>query len=304
MYERVSALIESVGEEFSTMVLNNFNIKKFSQKCVLDRSVISRDIEVLEETADLIIVVPDKSMYDMRADREIKQVSKSIHAEREEALVHATNRNDRDAIKDAAKSKLADVEASIKEKFVDMFLKEHDLYLEQVKLKNESVSKTRILKGKQEKATILDLILKVYDEASRQIVTKLKLALTKFPNIASGLKGTATMRSTKEEIPNPYENENLSGIIEILYDRYQKKSFVSFTNALIDAMNWRLSEEDTMKNPSKGVSEVQQLYAMWERKDLWNQLTKDQFFSVILMKGLHPSVAFRREVLTETTKYI
>ena len=69
-------------------------------------------------------------------------------------------------------------------------------------------------------------------------------------------------------------------------------------------MNWKMSEEDTQKNPSKGVSEVQQIYANWERKELWKQLTKDQFFTCILMKGLHPNVSFRREVLTETTKFI
>jgi hypothetical protein len=202
------------------------------------------------------------------------------------------------------KNEKKEMELKIKYKYQDEYLDQHTEYLKSVKIKNESVTKNRILKSKQDRATILDIILKVYDEASRQIVAKVKSALLKFPTIASVLKSTATVRSTKEEIPNPFENENLTGIVEILFERYQKKSFVSFTNALIDAMNWKLSEEDTLKNPSKGVSEVQQIYASWERKELWKQLTKDQFFTCILMKGLHPSVPFRREVLTDLTKFI
>ena len=304
LYERVHALIESVGDEFYRMIQHNFSIRKFSQRIAFDRSAINKDIEDLEHKLDLIIVVPDKGMYDMLADREINDHTKVMEKQFIEAFAAAGTRNEKELVKDLHKKATNDMESDVKYKYRDEFLNEHAMYLKQVKEKNDSVSKNRILKGKQEKATILDLLLKIYDEASRQIVAKITQALTKFPYIASVLKGTATVRSTKEEIPNPYENENLSGILEILYDRYQKKSFVGFTNSLIDAMNWKMSEEDTQKNPSKGVSEVQQIYANWERKELWKQLTKDQFFTCILMKGLHPNVSFRREVLTETTKFI
>lgn len=304
LYERVSALIESVGEDFSQIILCNFNLKKFSQKCVIDRSKINHDLDDLVEHIDTMIIVPEKSMSDSRARREIKKRTKALEPQYQETLAAANNKEERDAIKAAYRRDKDEIESDVTDKYEDAFQLEHDQYRELVRLKNDAVSKTRQLKVKQEQATILDVILKGYDESNRQIVTKIKAALSKFPNIASVLKGTATVRSTREEIPNPFENENLTGIIEILFDRYQKKSFVSFTNSLIDAMNWKLSEEDTLKNPSKGVSEVQQLYATWERKELWNQLTKDLFFSVILIKGMHPSVSFRREVLTETTKYI
>jgi len=304
LYERVSALIESVGDEFSQMILNHFNIKKFSQACVVDRSKINKEIEDLADDIDVMIIVPEKEMFNSKARREIKNRIKELEPLYKEAISAAADREDRDIIKASHKADVDEIKSDVADKYEDLFQTEHDEYRRLVRNKNNAVSKTRQLKTKQEQATILDVILKAYDDATRQIVTKIKSALSKFPTIASALKGTATVRSTREEIPNPFENENLTGIVEILFDRYQKKSFVSFTNALIDAMNWKLSEEDTLKNPSKGVSEVQQLYATWERKDLWVQLTKDLFFSVILMKGLHPSVSFRREVLTETTKYI
>ena len=207
-------------------------------------------------------------------------------------------------IEATASAEFASGSERIEFQFNSKYLKDKREYIEKNESKNNTSKRKRKLDELQVKATILNLILKSYDEAGRQIVGKIKSALQKYPGIANQLKGTAKMRHSKIEIPNPYEAEHLPGIIEILYDRYQKRSFVSFTNSLIEALNWRLTEQETLKDPSKGVSEVQQMYAMWERKDLWKQLTKDQFFSVVLIRGLHQGSALRREVLTEVTKYI
>ena len=89
LYERVHALIESVGDEFNEMIQNNFSIKKFSQKNVLDRASINKEIEDIEQYLDLIIVVPDKGMFDMMADREIIRYSTEIDKRLEESLANA-----------------------------------------------------------------------------------------------------------------------------------------------------------------------------------------------------------------------
>ena len=223
LYERVSALIESVGDEFSQMIQNHFNIKKFSQSCVFDRSKINKDIEDLADDIDVMIIVPEKEMFNSKARREIKNRIKDLEPLYQESLSSAGDREDREIIKAAHKADLDEIKSDVADKYEDLFQAEHDEYRKLVKNKNEAVSKTRQLKIKQEQATILDVILKTYDDATRQIVTKVKSALSKFPIIASALKGTAAVRATREELPNPYENENLTGIVEILFERYQKK---------------------------------------------------------------------------------
>ena len=107
-----------------------------------------------------------------------------------------------------------------------------------------------------------------------------------------------------EEIPNPLDAGNLTGIYHILVERFNKRSFVTFTNTLIRTMSWYLSEEDTRKSPIKGVREVEKLMNEWDKKSLWDQMHKDIFFTSILLKGLHAEVPFRRELLTQVNRFI
>ncbi len=65
-------------------------------------------------------------------------------------------------------------------------------------------------------------------ECSLQLVNKVRDVMTKHPNIQSVLKGTVIVRTTNEQLCNPLESNNLTGVMEILYDRYQRKTFVSF----------------------------------------------------------------------------
>ena len=98
------------------------NIKKFGQKCVLERSLISKDIDELEEYVGLIIILPEKSMYDMKADREIKRNTRQINEQYKEALAAATNRGERDTVKDAYTKDVSEMESSVKEQYMDAFL--------------------------------------------------------------------------------------------------------------------------------------------------------------------------------------
>jgi hypothetical protein len=64
---------------------------------------------------------------------------------------------------------------------------------------------------------------------------------------------------------------------------------VGFTNNLIEAMSWSMSAQDSAANPLAGVQHVQKMYSNWERKGMWEELTKDQFWTAILIRGIHPS---------------
>jgi hypothetical protein len=67
-------------------------------------------------------------------------------------------------------------------------------------------------------------------------VNKIREAVTKNPNIQNVLKETVIVRSTNEQLCNPFESNNLTGVMEVLYDRYQQKIFVSFTVNLTDIL--------------------------------------------------------------------
>jgi hypothetical protein len=141
-------------------------------------------------------------------------------------------------------------------------------------------------------------------DAMSAIVQKIKTALNRYRTVAEHLKGTIIVRATGVPIVNPWDSNNLPGIVEILFDRYLKKTFVSFTNSLIEAMSWSLSPSESLSNPLLGVQQVQKLYSTWERKGMWEELTKDQFWTAILIRGIHSSAPLRLQLLTELTKFL
>ena len=92
-------------------------------------------------------------------------------------------------------------------------------------------------------------------DSSLQITNKVKDVVTHHTNIQSMLKGTVIVRDTREQLCNPLENNSLTGVVEILYDRYQKKPFVPFTLTLTECIGWSLSNDNLYQIPAKGVTE-------------------------------------------------
>jgi hypothetical protein len=112
------------------------------------------------------------------------------------------------------------------------------------------------------------------------------------------------VRATGEDINDPYNNNNLSGIVECLYDKYRKKTFVTFTNSLIDVMSFTMTFENTENSPWIAFEEMELTIANWKKKSLFKFMTEDQFFSAAYLKGMHAESKFRKELITETTKFI
>ena len=92
-------------------------------------------------------------------------------------------------------------------------------------------------------------------------------------------------------------------MVAILHERFHKKTFVSFARTLMSTLNWKLSKDDTINNPSKGVQQIEELYATWTQQRYWDQMTQDLFFTTIYVQGLDAG-PFRTKVLTELTKII
>jgi hypothetical protein len=84
--------------------------------------------------------------------------------------------------------------------------------------------------------------------------------------------------------------------MSVLYDLYKKPSFINFTKALIDAMAKTLSTD-----PNTAVNEVNELRQIWDSNEYFKQLTPDQLWTAILVKGLPQD--YRMNILLELHKY-
>ena len=171
--------------------------------------------------------------------------------------------------------------------------------------KNRAIIEASEYSSEYDKIQMEERTCNLFLECSLQLVNKIRDAVTKHSCIQSVLKGRVIVRSTNEQLCNPLESNNLTGVMEILYDRYQRKTFVSFTINLMDILGWSLSDEGSLQNPAKGVTEVQQMLSRWRNREMEKELTTDNLFTALLIKGLSPKATLlRTTLLTETQKFL
>ena len=89
----------------------------------------------------------------------------------------------------------------------------------------------------------------------------------------------------------------------IIYNQYNKPSFITFNNNLIKAMSFQISAGDMKKTPMKAVSGVQDLILTWDTHNIWAQISPDHFWSAVLLRSLNSHALFR-DVLQRTQEFI
>lgn len=276
---------------FGKIIISNFNVNDSIMAARTQRIVIEEEIMAARAVSEDIYLLPDKLHYDLRSDHALSVATVEIRT-------RATDTTNVDA-----EIELARIE--IKHKFNMQFLTAVDTYGDKIAQKNKAQATLRDAQQCRNRAQILEMVLKAFEAASRKIVTKIKDAVhTRYPTLTAILKGSVILPGKNETIHNPWDGNHLPGLGRILYDRFHKPSFVYFNNALIDAMSFSLSAHDTKFDPMKGVQEVQGHLYQWQSRSLWDQMSPDLFWTAILLRGLHPSVPLRHEVLQEVNKFI
>ena len=108
------------------------------------------------------------------------------------------------------------------------------------------------------------------------------------------------MRSTGEEIADPFGRNHLAGIRESLQQNFRHKTFVSFMNSFIGVMS---IQGNNSEKPWLDVDVFEQKQASWARSKQFDQLTEDKFWSGLCLKSL-PDGDFKRELIRKVTKFI
>ena len=292
LYDDLDTVIKIFGKEYNHVVDINFDLEKFRAECIEKRTSLDKQIKQAKTISAMILIEP-------RKDRVVFKYNSVMDDLLEETMLDETLSPEE---KDERMSKIKfRNEKAIQVEYFQL-LDAHD---EDVRKKNKAMIESSECISEYDKTQMEERTCNLFLECSLQLVNKIREAVTKHTNIQSVLKGTIIVRSTNEQLCNPLESNNLTGVMEILFDRYQRKTFVSFTINLMDILGWSLSDEDSMQNPAKGVTEVQQLLSRWRNREMEKELTTDNLFTALLIKGLSPKATqLRTTLLTETHKFL
>jgi len=291
LYEDLDRIIKTFGREFTYVISVNFAIEQFRADCVSKRTDLDMRIRNAKTTSTIILIEPRKDRIEYRN-------SNTLELRKAHILKQNIDESEQRELILMEKRELD--QATLKEYFEAL-----DDYDQRVKNRNDAITELNAFQLEFDRATMVERVCNLFMDSILQLMNKVKDVVINFTNIQSVLKGTVIVRETKEQLCNPLENNNVSGVMEILYDRYQKKTFVSFTLNLMEAIGWSLSDDDSLSHPAKGVTEVQQLISKWRSRDMGKELNDDQLFTAILIKGLSPKAFhLRQTLLAETHKFI
>lgn len=308
--ENIEEIIKSIGPEFEKIIENNFDIVSYKTFNLNKRANLEADEDTKAGEAEILLIAPDKLIFDYRSaieiDKEIKKIKENNVLSQviiDEGNVEKINEAKKELKLLITRSE-KEISNEIKAKYNLLYVNAHDEYTNSTGIKNLAIQAIRLIKRDKERITILDTILTAYIDGRIQIVSKIKAAVEKLPMIINCLSSTVTVRATSEDIIDPFRNNNLTGISECLFEKYRKKTFVTFTNSLIDVMSFSMTLDQTENSPWSAFEEMESILANWKKKELFGFMTEDQFFSAVFLKGMHPDSKFRKEIIHEATKFI
>ena len=295
LYNGIIEMINSLPQELKELIENNFKFNMFIEDTRSERNKIVSKKHELEVINGKELKEPNMTLCQLRIDNAINDI-KERRASREDAISTRSSEKAQDYLNNIEEAEISKVTAAFKKAHIENY----DMFLANLNKKNAAFEELSTLKVEEEKNSVLELIMTNFKNIIAQMINKIKLEVSKYPLVKTVLEGTVQLTSTSEVISNPLNgNTNLTAIIEILKNNFHKRTIVNFTVNLIEAVSYTLTEEETKNNPRKIIQDVEKLYSRWETRNLWEHMTIDQFFTALIIKGLHPKDTLRRDVIHE-----
>ena len=329
IFSAMERMVQLAGDEAKLVILTNFNLQEYCNASKNELSLIERDVEKLEnEISETEVTKPEKDDFLLMAEVDFKKKETEMRAEHQNR-VEASLRNDKKGKRSTSTGKLK-VEDSVsgdmeeaadtsrlevenlvttQRETIELYYKEkylEELALYQNYVKNAKVleRKKKQLKSDQEKKLILNIHMQGILSAIGRILTKIKNAVQTSSRIKGILEGIIKIEQTGERIHNSFETNNISGIYQALYDNYGKANFVTFTNDFLSTMSIAIDQLAAKNDPMKAVQKVELMFATWEVMSYWGYMSKDIFWTGILLNSFPKGAEIREKLIFETNKFI
>lgn len=327
IFSAMERMVQLAGDEAKLVILTNFNLQEYCNASKNELSMIERDVEKLEnEISETEVTKPEKDDFLLMAEVDFKKKETEMRAEHQNR-VEASPRNDKKG-KRATSGKLKTEDGgsgaseetednkldfehlvntqreAIELHYKEKYLEELASYQDYVKKSKALERKKKQLKTDQEKKLILNIHMQGILSAIGRILTKIKNAVQTSSRIKGILEGIIKIEQTGERVHNAFETNNISGIYQALYDNYGKANFVTFTNDFLSTMSIAIDQLASKTDPMKAVQKVELMFATWEVMSYWSYMSKDIFWTGILLNSFPKGAEIREKLIFETNKYI
>lgn len=320
MAENISQMLEFGGEPLKRVIDVNLDIKRLYQLRYDEIAEInSRIADINESIYDCeLYEEPNKEDYSLRASIEIETLKRESKIKEEKRDISPSREGETEGVKARGK-KGADPKVEprdddlfgfneacdeIKFRWNSQFIKDQDLWKKHSanlkKLKRDKI----ILTEKVDSELVTQQIMRGIQMALSSICNKIRNAVKERYKLKDLLQSRVRIEATGEIIANPYDKGNVAGMIAIIKSKFHKPTFVSFTNELVETMRLQINSNVMQNNPVQAVHAVDRIIGTWDTMNFWEYMTKDVFFTGILLRALPPENEITSRAIFEVASYV
>lgn len=147
------------------------------------------------------------------------------------------------------------------------------------------------------KEVLLSTKLKGYQSAISSIVNRIKGVIGDCPEVKRTISMRVTIGTTGEEVSDPWYVGNLCGMKQLLMTAYNKASLVTFNHTMLSTISYKADVHTSTNEPIKVVQAVSTMLNTWEMMGYYTFMTKDVFFTAILINSLAEGSPVKEKVL-------
>lgn len=173
----------------------------------------------------------------------------------------------------------------------------------QEKFRTYEVSKKKALRKKNKlmdaksREVLLQTRLKGYQSAVSTIFNRIKDVISECVEVKRTVSMRVKILTSGEEISDPWYVGNLTGVRQLLMIAYNKASLVTFSQTMLSTISYKCDVTVCNNEPLKVVQGVSRLLNLWEMMGYYVFMTKDVFFTAILINSFADGCTIKEKLI-------
>ena len=304
-------MVDFGGHELSEIIDCNVDLVAYLADRRDAGAVLESELLDLDSIIDLHIDQPKREEdYEDKLAIKILDEKKVWDAAQKALTIARIDRKTRSKSEDnaAVKSGIADEDSGALKDWEEVqndlkleCLRDYGNLVDEYKTHTKSVrmavkKKAKLLEAKS-KEVLLSTKLKGYQSAISSIVNRIKGVIVDCPEVKRTISMRVTIGTTGEEVSDPWYIGNLCGMKQILMNTYNKASLVTFNHTMLSTISYKADLHTSTNDPIKVVQAVSAILNTWEMMGYYTFMTKDIFFTAILINSLAEGSPVKEKVL-------
>ncbi len=304
----VERMFKQAAPVLETMIVNDINVHELIEARRYNQALFQMKIKELEEGLGEPVDKPELEEMNMLVKVRMNQWQRTWESEARQRSTATGKGKPQEATKPD--------EALRAEKEAELVAELYPMYLQSKSDYKDYERKVKYLEKKKKECAddinreiLMANMLSYYANLIKLVCNKIKNAISECSAIRTVLSQRVSLRvhkgkmKTLETVGNPYAEEHVSAMWQVLSDKYHKPTFSNFNKALLEAISLSVPADAPGGNALGMKRTVEKLVSVWESMTYWDYMNSDVFWTAVLVNGLTEGDA-RDKIQMELTEFL